>query len=118
MTKEIQSDTYTPPPVLSNSPKHDLKKSYEPLEGDCTLPNLNNKLLKKPLSIIHELEMKINAGKITCLLLLIGIVSFSVFGFIVGTFSWDNQIWAAPLKIVFGLLFSGCVLYTTDAADE
>ena len=64
MTKEIQSDTYTPPPVLSNSPKHDLKKSYEPLEGDCTLPNLINKLLKKPLSIIHELEMKKNAGSL------------------------------------------------------
>ena len=109
MTKEIQSDTYTPPPVLSNSPKHDLKKGYEPLEGGCTLPNLINKLLKKPLSIIHELEMKKNAGKITCLLILIATVSFSVFGVIVGTFSWDNQIWAAPLKIVCGLLFGGVI---------
>jgi len=109
MAKEIQSDTYTPPPVLSNSPKYDLKKGYEPLEGGCTLPNLINKLLKKPLSIIHELEMKKNAGKITCLLLLIATVSFSVFGVIVGTFSWDDQIWAAPLKIVCGLLFSGVI---------
>jgi len=58
MTKEIQPDTYTPPPILSNSPKHDLKKDYEPLEGGCTLPNLINKILKNPLSIIHELEMK------------------------------------------------------------
>jgi len=109
MAKEIQSDTYTPPPVLSNSAKHDLKKGYEPLEGGCTLPNLINKLLKKPLSIIHELEMKKNAGKITSLLLLIATVSFSVFGVIVGTFSWDDQIWAAPLKIVCGLLFSGVI---------
>ena len=109
MTKEIQPDTYTPPPILSNSPKHDQKKDYEPLEGGCTLPNLINKLLKKPLSIIHELEMKKNAGKITCLLLLIATVSFSTFGVIVGTFSWNDQIWAAPLKIVFGLLFSGFI---------
>jgi len=92
MTKEIQPDTYTPPPILSNSPKNDLKKDYEPLEGGCTLPNLINKILKNPLSIIHELEMKKNAGKITCLLLLIATVSFSVFGVIVGTFSWNDQI--------------------------
>ena len=109
MTKEAQSDTNTPSPILSNSPKHDLKKDYEPLEGGCTLPNLINKILKNPLSIIHELEMKKNAGKITCLLLLIATVSFSVFGIIVGTFSWNDQIWAAPLKIVCGLLFSGFI---------
>ena len=92
MTKEIQPDAYTPPPILSNSPKHDLKKDYEPLEGGCTLPNLINKLLKKPLSIVYELEMKNNVGKITCLLLLIATMSFSVFGIVVGTFSWDGVV--------------------------
>ena len=109
MTKEAQSDINTPPPVLPNYPKQDLKQGYEPLEGGCTLPNLINKLLKKPLSIVYELEMKNNVGKITCLLLLIATMSFSVFGIVVGTFSWDVQIWAAPLKIVFGLLFSGLI---------
>ena len=109
MTKEVQSEANTPPPILSNSPKQDLKKTYVPLEGGCTLPNLINKLLKKPLSIVHELEMKKNGSKITCLLLLIATMSFSVFGIVVGTFSWDVQTWAAPLKIVFGLLFSGLI---------
>ena len=109
MTKEAQSDINTPPPVLPNYPKQDLKQGYEPLEGGCTLPNLINKLLKKPLSIVYELEMKNNVGKITCLLLLIATMSFSVFGIVVGTFSWDVQIWVAPLKIVFGLLFSGLI---------
>ena len=80
MTKEAQSDINTPPPVLPNYPKQDLKQGYEPLEGGCTLPNLINKLLKKPLSIVYELEMKNNVGKITCLLLLIATMSFSVFG--------------------------------------
>jgi hypothetical protein len=109
MTKEAQSDINTPPPVLPNYPKQDLKQGYEPLEGDCTLPNLINKLLKKPLSIVYELEMKNDVGKITCLLLLIATMSFSIFGIVVGTISWNVQIWAAPLKIVCGLLFSGLI---------
>ena len=109
MTEEEYSDTHTQPPVLLGSPKRDPRKGYDPLEGGCTLPNLINKLLKKPLSLIHELEMGKNTGKITGLLLLIAAVCFSIFGVVVGTFSWDDQIWAAPLKIVFGLLFSGVI---------
>ena len=43
------------------------------------------------------------------LLLLISMVCLSVFGLVVGTFSWGNQIWAAPLKIVSGLMFSAAI---------
>ena len=40
---------------------------------------------------------------------MISMVSLTIFGLVVGSFSWGNQIWAAPLKIVFGLMFSAAI---------
>ncbi len=34
-------------------------------------------------------------------------ICLAIFGLVVGTFSWNHQLWTAPLKIVGGLLFSG-----------
>jgi hypothetical protein len=82
---------------------------YAPLEGGSSFSNLVSKLLRKPLTIFHELETKEVSWKIPVTLLLISVVCLSVFGLVVGTFSWGNQIWAAPLKIVSGLMFSAAI---------
>ncbi|MEO1835547.1 MAG: hypothetical protein ABGZ49_08645, partial [Akkermansiaceae bacterium] len=68
-----------------------------------------NKLLKRPLSLIYSLETDEDGRQILLRLLLISIASLVIFGLVVGTFSWQEQIWAAPLKIVSGLLFSGLI---------
>lgn len=105
----------SPPPLLpqqSNHPddKPDPLAGFEPLEGGLDFPNLVNKLLKKPLSVIYNLESEEGEGRpIPLRLLFVSIISLAVFGFVVGTFSWQDQIWAAPLKIVGGLLFSGLI---------
>lgn len=110
MTDEPNPATPPPPPVPPfRSEPRDPKKGYEPLEGGSDLPNLINKLLKKPLSLIHNLELEEDGRKIPLHLLLISVICLAIFGLVVGTFSWQEQIWAAPLKIVGGLLFSGLI---------
>ncbi|MBN98403.1 MAG: hypothetical protein CME16_04005 [Gemmatimonadetes bacterium] len=92
------------PPSIS-----DVQSGFIPMEGGTSFSNLLSKLLRKPLSIFHELETKEVLWKIPITLILIAVVSLTVFGFVVGTFSWGDQIWAAPLKIVSGLMFSALI---------
>ena len=92
------------PPSIS-----DAESGFVPMEGGPSISNLLSKLLRKPLSIFHELETKEVLWRIPITLILISVVSLTVFGFVVGTFSWGDQIWAAPLKIVSGLMFSALI---------
>lgn len=104
MTDEPTSPT--PPPVPEpRAPR----QGYEPLDGGSELANILNKLLRKPLSLIHNVETDEAGRRIPPRLLLISVVSLAVFGVVVGTFSWHQQLWAAPVKIVGGLLFSGLI---------
>ena len=82
---------------------------FVPMDGGTSFSNLISKLLRKPLSIFHALESKEGFLKIPVTLLLIAVVCLTVFGLVVGTFSWGDQIWAAPLKIVSGLMFSALI---------
>ena len=109
MTHEQTAQKPSDPLALRQGNGSNPVKGYEPLEGGCNLPNLIGALLKKPLAIIHDLEAQKNPGKIIACLILISVACLSAFGFVVGTFSWNNQLWAAPLKIVLGLFFSGLI---------
>ena len=82
---------------------------YVPLEGGTSFSILIGKLLRKPLSIFHELETGNLSWQIHGVLILVAVVCLSVFGFVVGTFSWGSQLWSAPLKIVSGLIFSALI---------
>ncbi|MBT8045263.1 MAG: hypothetical protein KJO79_09965 [Verrucomicrobiae bacterium] len=79
---------------------------YQAMEAKGFSQILNH-LLKKPLSVIHEVN---HDGKnpITTLLL-ITLVSLAVFGLVLGIFSAGNQLWAAPVKVIGGVLFSAII---------
>lgn len=66
-----------------------------------------NHLLKKPLSVIHE----VNNGKRSpaTALLVITLVCLAIFGLVLGMFSAGTQLWAAPVKVIGGVLFSGLI---------
>lgn len=87
----------------------EAQAGFVPMDGGTSFSNLISKLLRKPLSIFHTLESKEGFWKIPVTLLLIAVVCLTVFGLVVGTFSWGDQIWAAPLKIVSGLMFSALI---------
>ena len=42
---------------------------------------------------------------------LIAVISIVVFGFVLGTFAYGQQLWAAPLKLGAGLLFAGLICF-------
>lgn len=79
------------------------------MEGDTSLSNVLNKLLKKPLSLIHHLEMGEGKSSLSTVMIVIAVISLSIFGLVLGSFSAGTQLWAAPAKIVGGLLFSGLI---------
>ena len=80
----------------------------EYLQGEPTFSNILSHLLRKPLSIIHSHNEKKNIP--WKLLLIMCFISLALFGFIVGTFSgYSDQLWAAPLKIIFGVFFSAAI---------
>ena len=109
--KKLDSTTGTTGSVKGGIPPsiNDAQSGFVPMEGDASFSNLLSKLLRKPLSIFHELETKEALWKIPVTFILISVVSLTVFGLVVGTFSWGDQIWAAPLKIVSGLMFSALI---------
>lgn len=79
---------------------------FEPLSGGLSLPNVLNKLLRKPLSLLHHLEHGVDGHKLAARFLLIAIISLGAFGLVVGSFSAGPQLWMAPVKIAGGLFFS------------
>jgi len=79
---------------------------FIPME-DAGFSNILNSLLKKPLSVIYE----ISEGNKTpqAALLTITLVSLAVFGIVLGMFSSGTQLWAAPVKVIGGIFFSGLI---------
>ncbi len=61
-------------------------------------------LLKQPGRLLHELQ--IGGGRVPLILLVSAVLCLAVFGGLLGTFSGGTQYWAAPLKVVGGVLVS------------
>jgi hypothetical protein len=65
-------------------------------------------LVRQPRRVLYQLRQG-GAGRITLALLLAAVVCALGYGFVVGTFSGDTQLWAAPVKIAGGLLLSALI---------
>lgn len=79
---------------------------YTPMDCDG-FSNILSHLLKKPLSIIHEIN-KGDKNPIMALFM-ITLTCLAVFGFVLGIFSSGQQLWIAPTKLIGGVLFSGLI---------
>lgn len=79
---------------------------YVPMDGEG-FSNILSHLLKKPLSIVHEINQ---GGKSPVpALLIITLSCLAVFGFVLGIFSSGQQLWIAPTKVIAGVFFSGLI---------
>lgn len=99
--------TNTPPAIPPAIPPE--PSGYESMEGETSLSNVLNKLLKRPLSLIHHLEHGEQSSPLSGKLVAISAICLVVFGLVVGSFSAGTQLWAAPVKILGGLLFSALI---------
>lgn len=80
-----------------------------PLPDQPDMKTLFEALLRRP----HALVARLADGKhgATGRFILMAVVSFLLFGFVLGCFAKHEQLWAAPAKITAGLLFSGVICF-------
>lgn len=65
-------------------------------------------VLREPRRVYYQIGE--SAGtRLTFQLLLLGILGLLGYGFVVGTFSGGQQMWAAPVKVAGGILVSGII---------
>jgi hypothetical protein len=93
----------------NNPPPLPPAKPVVPLPENPSIKDLFEALLRRPA----ELAMHKACGEGSTLLRfgLIALGSIIVFGFVLGTFAYGEQLWAAPLKLGAGLLFAGLICY-------
>lgn len=95
----------TPPPVPPAVPGETPETA--PIHGG--LRDLFEALLRRPRDLAtHPL---LEAPGTFLRLALIALAAMTIFGFVLGTFAWQDQIWAAPLKLASGLLFAGVICF-------
>ncbi|MEY3895800.1 MAG: hypothetical protein RLZZ214_1320 [Verrucomicrobiota bacterium] len=80
-----------------------------PLPEKLDFKTLFEALLRRPLALISRLEDPNHqaTGKFA----LLSIVSFLLFGLVLGCFAKHEQLWAAPAKVTAGLVFSGLICF-------
>jgi len=97
-----EMNRYNPPPLPPAKP-------VVPLPEKPSIKDLFEALLRRPA----ELARHKASGEGSTLLRfgIIALGSILVFGFVLGTFAYGNQLWAAPLKLGAGLLFAGLICF-------
>lgn len=80
-----------------------------PLPENPAFKELFEALLRRPadLACLRSMASPGSLARFAVMSLL----SIAVFGFVLGTFSNHEQLWAAPLKLGGGLLFAGVICY-------
>lgn len=111
MNEPNQPTPYTPPPIIPsqiNEPNPKLGSTAEekvPVRGVISAIEA---MLRNPRRILYHLTQS-GSGAVTLALVLIAIVCSLVYGLVIGTFSGDEQLWAAPLKVCAGLLIAALI---------
>ncbi len=98
-----QPSPATPPPLTQT---HHEPSSISENPG---IRDLFEALLRRPAELARH---KASGERSTLLGFgLIAVGSILVFGFVLGTFAYGSQMWAAPLKLGAGLLFAGLICF-------
>lgn len=93
-----ETNNTCPPPPLE-----------DPLPDQLDLKTLFEALLRRPHALVRRLAEP-NHGA-TGRFALMSVISFLMFGFVLGCFAKHEQLWAAPVKITAGLIFSGLICF-------
>ena len=104
----------TPPPLIPTlqaaaqapAPEAPLEA---PLPDHLDMKTLFEALLRRPHALVARLADG-NHGA-TGRFAFMAVLSFLLFGFVLGCFAKHEQLWAAPAKITAGLLFSGVICF-------
>ena len=95
---------------MKSEPKNTASDlNLEPIEQHGIVGILTT-LLRNPGQILHEL-LHGKSQSTALALALGGTIALALFGFLLGTFSYGTQLWATPLKLVGGILFSALICF-------
>ena len=98
-----------PPPSPEASPEPQPKTNAPPLPDRPGIHDLFEGLLRQPAEVArHAAADSLPAIRSYAV---ITVASLAVFGLVLGTFSYHEQLWAAPLKVIAGLLFAGVICF-------
>jgi hypothetical protein len=101
MNENTETPAATPPPLNP--------ENYVPIPSEPGIRDLFEALLRRPAQLAGH---KVCGDGSTLLRFgLIAVTSIVVFGFVLGTFAYGRQLWAAPLKLGAGLLFAGLICF-------
>lgn len=108
MNEEHPETTPTPPP-LNPTPPPLNPTQYVPIPKNPNIRDLFEILLRRPAQLAGH---QVCEEKPTLLRFgLIALLSILVFGFVLGTFAYEDQLWAAPVKMGGGMLFAGIICF-------
>ncbi len=101
------------PPIIPNSnmptdPNPPLGTSPEDQAPIVGVIAAIEAILRQPRRVIFQLRQA-TTGQLIAGLLVIAFACSLVYGFVVGTFSGNDQLWAAPAKIAAGLFLSALI---------
>lgn len=85
-----------------------LGEAPEEREAISGIANTIDALLRQPRRVYYHLHQP-DSARLTSWMLILSVGCSLIYGFVVGTFSMGTQLWAAPMKIAGGLLFSGLI---------
>lgn len=103
------NDNYEPqtPPPATPPPLH--PGIQEPLPDNLGTRGLFEALLRRPTELARH---KVTEGRSALAGFgIIAVISILVFGFVLGTFAYGDQLWAAPVKLGGGMLFAGLICF-------
>lgn len=98
-----------PPPPFAAVPPSLNPTQYVPIPKNPNIRDLFEILLRRPTQlaghqVCEEMPTLLRFG-------MIALLSILVFGFVLGTFAYHDQLWAAPLKMGGGMLFAGIICF-------
>jgi hypothetical protein len=96
-------------PIVPEPPAAPEPPPEEPLPENPDTKTLFEALLRRPQALAAHLATD-NQGALGRFVAM-AVVSFLLFGVVLGCFAKHEQLWAAPLKITFGLLFAGVICF-------
>lgn len=85
------------------NPKSTDPTTAEPLRQKAGIAEVFECLLKHPNSLIKTIRQSESPGLLIGKLILLALGGFLIFGLTLGSFSFHDQLWAAPLKTILGL---------------
>ena len=108
------NDSHSTPPVIPPG-LPPARPSSLPLganpDEELPIPNFVGAIeaiLRQPRRVMFQLRQP-GAGRLIAAMLTVSVVCGLIYGVIAGTFSGGTQLWAAPVKIVGGLLISALI---------